>query len=80
MDIEAFAIDLVNFWREHDCMDIDGADFQGMLVKHGLVIERPATQEDCEEEWAQEYGTEIGDPVFLNSSEFIAAAKKAPTP
>ena len=63
MDKDAFLGELIGKWRERDCTDIDGGDMQDLLEKHGLIEITPATEEDCKEEWAQEYGIEPGDPV-----------------
>ena len=49
--------------QRRDYMDIDGGDLQGALIKYGLLVEEAATEADCAEEWAQEYGVEVGDPV-----------------
>ena len=45
-------------------VDIDGGELQDMLVKHGILHEVPATEVDCAEDWAQEYGVELGDPIY----------------
>lgn len=66
-DIEAFLCDLIAKYREHDCMDIDGADFQDLCVKHRLMVERPATVEEAAEDWAQEYDIEEGDMIVADS-------------
>lgn len=63
VQLAGFVKDLLALWSE-DYSDIDGADFQGLLVKHELVKERPATEEDCKTEWAQEYGLEPGDTML----------------
>jgi len=77
MNLEAFIVELTNLWTDHDHMDIDGADFQDMLVKHGLLLETKATAEDCETEYAQDYGVEIGDPWCVYAPELIAIRKRA---
>lgn len=75
MNIKAFVKELVGGYREHGCLDIDGADFQELLVKHGLCIERPATKEDAATEWAQDYDIEEGDTVVVDSPELKAFLK-----
>lgn len=70
MNIEAFIAELVADWREHYCCDIDGADFQDALVKHGIFIERPATAKEAEEEWCQEFEIREGDLIMANSPAF----------
>lgn len=72
MDVSAFVIELVTRCREDFCSDIDGADLQDLFVRHGLMTERPATPEDCEAEWAQEYGVDVGDTILVDTDEFTA--------
>ena len=76
MNLEAFAVELTEKWRP-ECMDVDGCDLQEMLAKHGIIIKRPATEADCQEEWAQEWGIEVGDPIFVDSPEFIEVKARA---
>lgn len=78
MDGNAFIAELVRKWREHDCSDIDGADFQDLLLKHGLCTERAATEEDCEEEWAQEWDYEPGDNIIVYSGPLKALLESKP--
>ena len=80
MDKDGFTAAVVALWREHDCMDIDGANFQDLLVKHGLASEGPATKEDCETDWAQEYGVELGDTVLHDHPDLLALMKERATP
>lgn len=72
MNINAFISEFIGSYREHGCMDMDGGDIQDMLAKHGLIIERPATEEDCASEWGQDYGVELGDTVYVDSPELAA--------
>ena len=72
-DIEAFIIDLIADWRHYSCCDIDGGDFQELCVKHGVLVERPATAEDVAEDWAQEYGIEMGETVVVDSPWLLEA-------
>lgn len=72
MNLNAFVFDLVTLYREHDCMDMDGGDIQGMLVKHGLMIERPATEDDLEDESLRSFGVEPGDVILVYAEEFVA--------
>lgn len=75
MDKDAFLAELIAGYWEHDCMDIDGGDFQDLLLKHGLAKEAPATEEDCKEEWALEYGYEPGDPMIKYDPEIQSMVK-----
>ena len=77
MDIEAFVIDLTKLFKRQDWDDIDGCDYQDLLIKHGLAIERPATEEDCKLNWASEYGVEVGDTIIVDSEEFSKLMKEA---
>jgi hypothetical protein len=71
MNINAFVVELVAMYRAHDCMDIDGADFQELFVKHGLGIERPITAEEAGQVW-YEWDAEEGDLCVMDSEEFAA--------
>ena len=75
MDKDAFLAELIASYWEHDCMDIDGCDFQDLLLKHGFAVEAPATEEDCKEEWALEYGYEPGDPMIKYDREIQLMVK-----
>lgn len=75
MNINAFVVDIVSLFREHDCSDIDGENFQDLMEKHGLVVRVPATEEDVKEEWAQEWGYEVGDEILAYSEEYKALRK-----
>lgn len=67
-DIEAFVVELIADYRWHNCMDIDGGDFHELCIKHGLMVERPATAEDlADEDWAHEFGVEEGDTIVTDS-------------
>ena len=79
MDKDGFIADLVGFWRDRDCMDIDGAAIQDLLVKHGLASEGPATEEDCATDWAQEFGLELGDTVLHDHPDLVALMKERTT-
>lgn len=59
--IRAFLKDLLEDYRERDFSDIDGGDFQDLLIKHGFLIQAEITKEECEEDWALEWGYEPGD-------------------
>ena len=72
MDKDGFIKAIAERWIDDQWQDIDGADFQDLCVKHGLLIERPATQQDCDSEGGQEYGVDLGDPFFVKSDELIA--------
>ena len=70
MDIEGFVVALTKLFKQHRWNDIDGGDYQALLIKHGLAIERPATEKDCKLDWASEYGVEVGDSIIVDSEEF----------
>ena len=76
MDKDGFIAALVALWREHWCEDIDGGDFQALLIKHGLASEGPATKEDCATEWADEYGVQPGDTVLHDHPDLAALMKE----
>ena len=59
-----FAGALFDWYREGDHMDLDGCDMGDLLAKHGLMYETKATEADCEEEWCQDFGCEVGDTIF----------------
>ena len=69
MDKDGFIKALLDLWADHDWMDLDGDSLQAICAKHGLLIERPATAEDCETEQAHEFDIELGDPFFVWSDE-----------
>ena len=70
MNLAGFVIEIVDKSREW--MDIDGGDLQEMLEKHGIIVRQPATETDCEEEWAQEYGIEPGDTILRDAPELTS--------
>lgn len=76
MNINAFIAEFIGNYREGYCMDMDGEDIQDMLAKHGLIIERLATEEECAEAWGQDIDLEPGDTVYVDSPE-LAAIRKA---
>ncbi len=69
MNKDDFIVAVVNLWTDHQCMDIDGGDFQRLIIKHGLATEVPATEEDCETEEAQDWGVEPGDLMLKYDAE-----------
>ena len=76
MDKDGFITAVVALWREHDGMDIDGCAFQELVLKYRLMSEGPATKEDCETDWAQEYDVELGDPVLHSHPDLLALMKE----
>lgn len=68
MSIHSFVRELLDAWDYNSCCDIDGADFQDLLLKHGLFTMRPATEEDCKTDQAKEWEYEIGDPILIPST------------
>jgi hypothetical protein len=65
--------------RSRDGLDIDGGELQELLIKHGLMVEAPATAEDCAMEWAQEWGICPGDTI-LKLTELGKAARATADP
>lgn len=76
MNLEAFIAELVDDYRLHGCMDIDGGDFQEMLIKHGLCVERPATVEEAGEAWCQDYDIKAGDTIVADCPELAALRRR----
>lgn len=72
MDLKPFVRDLLLAHHYADFYDIDSGDFQDLLVKHGLCIERSATEDDCAQEWAQEYEYQVGDDIIVYADEIKA--------
>ncbi len=72
MDKDGFIAAVVGLWKDHACMDIDGADFQDALLQHGLATEVPATKADCETEVAQDWDVEPGDLMLKYDAELLA--------
>ena len=75
MNINAFVIELFDSWSSHDWMDVDGGDLHEMAVKHGILIERPATAKDLENGW-DEWDVEIGDTISAQSEAFRVLRKE----
>lgn len=76
MDKDGFIAAVVRAWWENDCDGVNGDDFQEMVIKHGFAKEKPATEEYCRTEAAQEYGVEVGDPMLLYHDDFVALMKE----
>jgi len=70
MDIKGFIGRLLDSYHENYCTDIDGGDLHEWLLRYGLCVERPATEDDMV--WAEEWDIEIGDPVVVRSPELKA--------
>ena len=60
-DINGFLKDLLEGYANGDWQDIDGGDMHAWLERHGLTYERPITEEEAQEEWAQEWDMKPGD-------------------
>ena len=75
-DKDGFVVAVVGLWREHACMEIDGADFQTLLIKYGLATEGSATEADCKEDWAKEWDIEPGDPMLIYHPDLSALMKE----
>ena len=74
-DKDGFIVAVVRMWRAHGCTGIFSADFQALLIKHGLSTEGPATEEDCKTKWGQDYGVELGDMVLHDHPDLVALMK-----
>ena len=69
MDKDAFLRELLLNYYEHECLEIGGEDVHDLLLKHGFTVERPATAEECESDWAQDYGLNPGDVTAFQTQE-----------
>ena len=76
MDKDGFVVALVKLVRDHPGMDIDGATIQELFVIYGLASEGPATEADCEEDWAKEWDIEPGDPIQTYHPDLMALMKE----
>ena len=76
MDKDGFIVAVVQLWQDGQCMDIDGGDFQDLLLKHELATEVPATAADCETEEAQDWGVEPGDLMLKYDAELLAMTRE----
>ena len=76
MKKDAFIVAVVSLWTDHDRMDIDGCEFQNLMIEHGLATEVPATEADCETDWGQDYGLELGDPMLKFDAELLAMTRE----
>ena len=76
MNKDAFIAAVVSLWRDHDCMDIEGPDFQRLLIEHGLAAEAPATIADCETDWAKDNGLEPGDLMLRYDDDLLAMTRE----
>lgn len=59
----AFAGAVLDLSQRSNWSDVDGAALGGLFLEHGLRVQGEATEADCAEEWAQEWGLEPGDPI-----------------
>lgn len=64
MSAETLAGSLLKVFLDGDLLGLDCFDLQDLLVKHGLLYEAPATEEDCETEWAEDVGLKPGDTIY----------------
>ncbi len=71
-NIYGFLHDLFNDYSEGGHCDIDGCDFQELLVKHGLAESRLVTEAELAEEWAREYEYEPGDTATMYTADMLA--------
>lgn len=72
-----FLGDLLLDYTEGNHMDIDGCGVQDLLADHGLTFECKATEADCEEDWAREWGYEPGDTMFKYGPLMLRLMKQA---
>lgn len=63
-NVQAFMHELLGYYTQNDCQDIDGGDFQQMLVNNSLAEQAEITEVECGEDWAIEWGYEPGDTFF----------------
>ena len=76
MNLNRFAAEIVDLWRRSDFVEIEGADFQELVIKHGLLVERTATAEDVaavDDDWRE---FEVGDEIVADSPELVALRLK----
>lgn len=69
--VRAFATDLLRDYVKHSHGDIDGADVQDMIVKHGLGIPRPITQAEIDSDLYEMYDPAAGDEIVVYSEEML---------
>lgn len=74
-DPEGFCAKLFAHWRDHDWLDIDSVDMETLMKEFGLLYDAPATAEDCEQEWAQEYDIGVGDMINKATPTFAVVLK-----
>ncbi|MEE8606738.1 MAG: hypothetical protein V3S55_03960 [Nitrospiraceae bacterium] len=77
--IQAFLHELFGYYTQNDCGDIDGGDFQQMLEHNCLAEEAKITEEECGEDWAQEWGYDPGD-TFYRWTPLMQRLMTGPTP
>lgn len=76
MDKDGFIIAVVALWRENYGMNLDSCAFQELVCKYRLMSESPATKEDCDTDWGQDYEIELGDPVLHSHPDLLALMKE----
>ena len=69
MNKDVFLHELLVEYYASEYGDIFGERLQDLLIKHGLVVERPITAMECKSEWAQEHGLKPGDVTAFQSQE-----------
>lgn len=72
MDKDGFLRDLLIEYTGHDHGDIEGGWLQDLLVTHGFAVERPITEAECAEAWAQSWGYQPGDLYIAYTDEMKA--------
>lgn len=70
MDKDIFIRDLLMLYGDGD--DIDAVDLQDLMLKHGLLVARPLTAEEAQQEWARQWDCGEGDPWNFYSDELKA--------
>jgi len=60
-----------------DGVGIDGGDLQEQMIEHGLLIERPATEDDCKTDVGLDYGLRPGDTWIETSPDLVAMLGQA---
>ena len=78
MNIRAFIRELNQLGRFHlepalaGEPDMRSGYIADLMLKHGLMVQREATVEDCELEWCKHHDVQLGEVRYFDSDELIA--------
>ena len=78
MNIRAFirALNHLGRYGLHESMagepDLRSGDVAGLMLKHGLLVHRAATVEDCKMAWCKHHDIQPGNFMHFDSDELIA--------